>query len=125
MNTGTPRSHRFLALFPCTSQSRVERPPAKRFAAVAARLRSVWRRILMTFVGLSGATSSSFDEFANISSLVGASGDAGSSFVSVERSRPSMVMVAACCVAKGSSCARTPCVFWPTEPCCQPSRWRR
>ena len=37
MNTGTPRSHRFLALFPCTSQSRVERPPAKRFAAVAAR----------------------------------------------------------------------------------------
>lgn len=86
MNTGTPRSHRFLALFPCTSQSRVERPPAKRFAAVAARLRSVWRRILMTFVGFRGATSSSFDEFANISSFVGASGHAGSSFVSVERS---------------------------------------
>ena len=86
MNTGTPRSHRFLALFPWTSQSLVLRPPASRFAAVAARLRSVWRRILMTFVGLSGATSSSFDEFANISSFVGASGHAGSSFVSVERS---------------------------------------
>ena len=78
---------KFLALLPCTSQSRVERPPASRFAAVAARLRSVWRRILMTFVGFKGATSSSSDVCARISSLVGASGDAGSSFVSVERSR--------------------------------------
>ena len=86
MNDGTPRSHRFLALLPCTSQSRVERPPAKRFAAVAARLRSVWRRILITFVGFNGATSSSIEVFAKISSFVGACGDAGSSFVSVERS---------------------------------------
>ena len=113
MNTGTPRSHRFLALFPCTSQSRVERPPAKRFAAVAARLRSVWRRILTTFVGFSGVSSSSNEVFANMSSLVGACGDAGSSFVSVERSRPTAAIVSLLCVLKGSFMKRAAASFGP------------